>query len=71
MRCTSLDGPSVAIESACVWPRGEEPGAVGARQDADLDADRPDRGRVAAVDPDVLAQHELTDGRLGEDVHER
>ena len=25
MRCTSLDGPSVAIESACVWPRWKSP----------------------------------------------
>ena len=25
MRCTSLDGPSVAIESACVWPRVKSP----------------------------------------------
>ena len=25
MRCTSLDGPSVAIESACVWPRVKRP----------------------------------------------
>ena len=49
----------------------EEPGAVGARQDADLDADRANRPRVAAVDADVLAQHELADGRLGHGVHER
>ncbi len=49
---------------------GEDRRPVSSRQDADLDADRPDGRGVAAIDANVLAQHQLTNGRLGDDVHQ-
>ena len=70
-RCTSL-ARSQGGDAQCLGlAAGEDARAVGAGQDADLDADRPDGGRVATVDPDVLAQHQLAHGCLGEHVHQR
>ena len=37
---------------------------MGARQQADLDRDRPDLLHAAAIHPDALAEDELADGLL-------
>ena len=65
--------PRVATENACVWPRVNTSGPVGARRHTDLDRDRADLVGAAAVGPllvdgdpapnDVLL--ELVEGQLG------
>src|SRR5438874_5949625 len=42
----------------------EQAGAVGARDEPDLDRDRTDVRQAAAVDPDALVGDEATDGLL-------
>ena len=43
---------------------GEQAGAMGARDEPDLDRDRADVGQAAAVDADALVEDELADGLL-------
>src|SRR6266540_5533666 len=49
---------------------GEEARAVSAREEADLDRDRPDVLQAAAVHPDLLAQDQLAHGLLVDEGEE-
>ena len=49
---------------------GEQAGAVGTRDEADLDRDRPDVRQAAAVDPDALVEDDPPDGLLLEQAEE-
>src|SRR4029079_14051591 len=49
---------------------GEEPGAVGPRDQSDLNRDRPDVGEAAAVDPDPLVEDDPPDGLLLDQAEE-
>ena len=69
MRCPSFAVPSVSEREDLRLAAREQAGAVRARVDADLDLDRPDLLRAAAVRPplvdrDLLADEVLVD-RLG------
>ena len=59
MRWTSEDGAERGDRQDLGLAAGEEAGAVGARQEADVDRDLAELGQAAAVHPDALVEGEL------------
>ena len=70
MRWTSEDEPSVAIGQHLGLTAGEQAGAVGARQDADVDRDLAELRDAAAVHADALVEGELAGGLLVDEAEQ-